>query len=98
MTEQGNVAAGCRAAGIDRRTAYNWRADDEDFAKAWDDALQNCLDSLEGALFDRGRTQSDRAAFGMLKAHRRDVYGDTIDITSAGQPIDLGWPEQIEED
>lgn len=33
--------------GIGRTTAYDWRADDEDFAKAWDEALEDALDKLE---------------------------------------------------
>lgn len=93
LSGQGNISAACQAAGIDRRTAYNWREIYPDFEAAWNSAFDVCLDGLEEALIKRGKTQSDRAAFGMLKAHRREVYGDKVDVTSGGKPIDLSWPE-----
>lgn len=34
-------------AGVGRRTAYEWREEDADFAQAWDDALEAWTDELE---------------------------------------------------
>lgn len=42
-----NVTEAARSAGIGRMTAYDWRAADEAFAKAWDDALEVSVDALE---------------------------------------------------
>jgi len=43
----GNVSTACDEAGLNRRTAYLWRAADKSFAEAWDDALNLGLDELE---------------------------------------------------
>lgn len=42
-----NVSEACRAAGIGRRTAYQWREDDEAFALEWDGAIEEAVDKLE---------------------------------------------------
>jgi hypothetical protein len=42
-----SIAAACRAERIGRRTAYDWRERDEDFAKAWDAAIEEGSDILE---------------------------------------------------
>ncbi len=48
-----NVARACRDAGIPRRTAYDWRDADPDFAREWDDALDDGIDLLEAELHRR---------------------------------------------
>lgn len=67
LSKLGNVRLACEASEIDRRTAYNRRGADPDFAKAWDDALDQAADLLEEEArrrayegvrrykFDRGR-------------------------------------------
>ncbi len=47
LAQSGNVSLACTAAAIDRRTAYNRREDDEGFAAAWLDALDQSADLLE---------------------------------------------------
>ena len=42
-----SIAAACRAERIGRRTAYDWRERDEEFAKAWDAAIEEGSDILE---------------------------------------------------
>ena len=48
-----NVARACRKAGIPRRTVYHWRDADPDFAREWDDALEDGIDLLEAELHRR---------------------------------------------
>lgn len=43
----GNISAAARAAGVERKTAYAWRNGDEDFAAAWDDAIEQAADLIE---------------------------------------------------
>ena len=38
LAESGNVQLACRGAGLPRTTAYNWRGDDGEFARRWDEA------------------------------------------------------------
>lgn len=92
MEKHGSQASACKAAGIDRGTSTNWKKKYPEFAQAWHDAFQNRLDALEKALFKRGVDTSDRAAFGMLKAHRRETYGDKVEVTHKDKIV-LGWPE-----
>ena len=40
LAETCNVGQACRAVGISRQTAYNWREADADFALAWDRAMK----------------------------------------------------------
>jgi hypothetical protein len=43
----GNVSRACEAVDIARPTAYEWRDEDEAFARAWDRAKEIGLDTLE---------------------------------------------------
>ncbi|WP_310533152.1 hypothetical protein [Novosphingobium sp.] len=64
-----------RVAGIGRSTAYDWRADDPEFAKAWDDAEQEAADKLEAEAWRRATVdKSDRMLEILLKAHRPDKF------------------------
>lgn len=47
------VARACEAVGIDRTMAYKARDVDEDFAKAWDDAMEHGVDAAEAEAFRR---------------------------------------------
>lgn len=42
-----NITAACKAAGIARQTAYNWRNEDDAFAQAWAEAIDEATDALE---------------------------------------------------
>lgn len=47
LCKTANVSQACRDANISRQAAYDRRNDDEQFAKAWDDALDVATDALE---------------------------------------------------
>lgn len=47
LTDTLNVSGSARAAGVSRETAYDHRAKDPEFKKAWDDALEEGLDLAE---------------------------------------------------
>ncbi len=42
-----NVSQACVAAHISRHTAYEWKKEDEEFAKSWEEVLEASTDSLE---------------------------------------------------
>lgn len=48
----GNVSVAARAAGVPRRTVYNWRKRSAEFAAAWLDAEEEAAERLEQALWD----------------------------------------------
>lgn len=49
MKESGIVRIACEAAGVGRRTAYDHKALDPEFSKAWDEAKEDAVDALEAA-------------------------------------------------
>jgi hypothetical protein len=48
LAEDGVVSYACKAANIDRNTAYNHRNADAGFAQAWDDAIEQATDDMVG--------------------------------------------------
>ena len=50
-----NVSAAAKKAGVPRSTAYDWYKADEEFAAAWDDAVEVAVDSLEKEAWRRAR-------------------------------------------
>lgn len=47
LAETANVTAACKKARITRSAAYEWRNLDEEFAKAWEAAVDRGTDALE---------------------------------------------------
>lgn len=82
LTKRANVSAAARAAMVDRSTPYHWREMDEEFARAWDEAVEVAVDALEGEAWRR-------AAIGVLEpvfqkgAQVGQIrrYSDTLMIT-----------------
>jgi hypothetical protein len=53
LAEMPVIAHACKAAGVNRVTAWRAREADEGFAKAWDDALEEGVDKAEQEAFRR---------------------------------------------
>lgn len=51
-----NITRAAKKAGVNRQWAYKARETDADFAKAWDDALGQAIDSAEAELYRRSVT------------------------------------------
>jgi len=60
LTSACNVTAACKAAGIGRQTAYQWREDDPNFALAWSGALEEAVDALEKEAWRRAHDGTDK--------------------------------------
>jgi hypothetical protein len=54
LAETCNVGRACAAVGISRWTAYHWRREMPDFAKAWDEAMRVGVSALEDEAHRRG--------------------------------------------
>jgi len=89
-----NVSHAARCAGIGRRTAYDWRDADPEFAAAWDDAEQEGVDALELAARERAIEGSDKLMEILLKAHRPEKYVDRLKAELTGKD---GGPIQTEQ-
>jgi hypothetical protein len=72
-----SVTLAAKAAGVNRRTAYDHRELDRAFAAKWDDALNQSLDALEHEVYQRALTEDAQLAMFILKAHRPSIYRDT---------------------
>ena len=51
----GNVTLACEMARLPRRSAYDWRADDPEFAADWEKSLDLGIDALEDEANRRAR-------------------------------------------
>jgi hypothetical protein len=95
------VAHGCKAVGIERSTAYRAREADEDFAKAWDEAMEEGVDRAEQEAFRRGIVgfeepviDKGRVAYRYERYEEEDVNGIKQEkwrmcLDENGQPIPL---------
>ncbi len=79
-----SVKTAADAAGIARQTVYRWRQEDEDFARAWDDAVEDGTDLLEDEALRRALEGSDTMLIFLLKARRPEKYRDTHRVQHDG--------------
>lgn len=73
LTQTANVTAAAELAGVSRRALYKWRNANEDFARAWNEALELGLDALEDALMVRAKDGTTRPIYqqGKLVGHEQ---------------------------
>lgn len=81
LRSNGTVFSACQAAGIGRTAAYEWRAADESFRAAWDEALEDATDQLEHEAVRRATDGSDTLLIFLLKANRPEKYRDNTNVT-----------------
>lgn len=92
LTQSPNVAAACRHARITRKTAYQERIADPEFAIAWEEARQMGLDALEDKAIGRAEKESDTLMIFLLKAHRPERYNVPTNLRHSGDrenPIEV---------
>lgn len=96
LAQCGVVKDACKAAKIDRQTAYNHRRDDPAFAEAWEDAIREGYDVLEKEAIRRARKSSDTLLIFLLKAAYPDRFRDNVRIdqtTRVDGPVFVRQPE-----
>jgi len=84
LRQSPNVTKACKAAHIPRSTAYTWRNKWKTFADEWDEALEEAVDLLVDKAWKMALTDNERMIMFLLKAHRRDVYGDKVEVDQSG--------------
>lgn len=92
LAEGGIVREACIAAGVSRQTAYQHRADDGDFARHWQFALQDAADAALAVYRKRAIQQSDRAMEFFITTRDPEIKtaANRLEITGAdGGPIDV---------
>ena len=88
-----NVSAACRNTGIGRKTAYDARDSDPEFAEKWDEALESAVDDLAAEAFTRAKAGSDVLTIFLLKSHRPEVYRESTKQEIVGAN---GGPLQVQ--
>lgn len=74
LSAGGSVSAACRAGGIGRSSAYQWRDADADFRAAWEAAYDDGTDRYEDALRVLAMKGDIAALIYTLKRRRPQVY------------------------
>lgn len=79
LAKRGNITESAAAAGVARRTVYQWRDADPEFASAWDDALEQAADAMEAELWRRAVEGVEKPIYqqGMQVGTVRE-YSDTL--------------------
>lgn len=80
LAENGNVSEACRRANVSKNTVYEWRNKDRAFAERWQQALEDGIESLELAAWQRAKTTSDTLAIFLLKSLKPTVYREKIEL------------------
>jgi hypothetical protein len=76
----GIVRLACQQAQIERRNVYAYRDKDEDFAKLWEEAIEEATDTLVAIARQRAMQGSDRLLEFLLRSHRPEVYRERFDV------------------
>ena len=63
LSVMGNVGRACQAANIGRRTVYDAKKADKNFAEQWESALEEATDSLEAEAWRRAHDGVTRKQF-----------------------------------
>lgn len=85
LEETCSVQDAAQAVGVARRTAYYQRSVDLEFAKRWDDSLNQALDDLLGEAHKRATVgKSDRLLEVMLKFRYGDRLADRLNVQVEG--------------
>lgn len=81
LKETCNITKACELSGLARRSAYDWREDDEDFAADWQKALDVAADLLEEEAVRRAKEGTCKPVYqgGQLVGHIQE-YSDTLMI------------------
>lgn len=82
-----SISAACKAEHIGRRSYYDWRKDDPEFAAMADTAIEEGTDHLEDVARKRAvapKDGSDTLLIFLLKARRPNTYRERADVNVTG--------------
>lgn len=84
LCKRGIISDAVKVAGFDRVTFYRWREEDPEFAKAWDDALDEAASTLENEAWRRATEGVEEPIVGRVERDRDGVvahvrkYSDSL--------------------
>jgi hypothetical protein len=90
-----SVKHACKAAKVERRTAYKARENDDEFAALWDDAIAASVDELEMVAFKKAAEGDSNLITFLLRCHKPQVYRDRQEVAVAAGVIILPQKESL---
>lgn len=66
LRKRGNVSEAARAAKVGRKTVYQWKDAEPEFAAAWDEAIEQAIDAMEAEAYRRAVEGYDEPVFGRV--------------------------------
>lgn len=90
------IRVACERSGVSRKTVYQWRERDAEFAKAWDEAREDGIDRIEEHVMAQALNDNITAGIFLLKSLRRNVYGEKLEHSGTGgqpNPVRIYLPE-----
>ena len=95
----GVIGLACDRAGVRRKTHYGWLEKHPRYKELFEEIREKFVDGLEEVAINRAKEKSDGLLMFLLKAERREKYGDKADLNLAGQrsaaPIQLVFAESM---
>ncbi len=88
-----NITQAAKDAGVARRTVYDRREANPDFAEKWDDAIEEAIDAIEIAVYTESLKGDMQTARWLLSRRRPQVYGDRMALEHSGKD---GGPIQVD--
>lgn len=80
----GVIGRACDNAGVPRAHHKKWLETYPIYKKRFEEVKEMFVDGLEMIAIERAKEKSDSLLTLMLKAHRREVYGDKTDVNHSG--------------
>lgn len=80
----GVIGRACDNAGVPRSKHQEWLNKYPLYKERFEEVRDTFVDGLEMIAIQRAKEKSDSLLTLMLKAHRREVYGDRVDMNHSG--------------
>ena len=80
----GVIGRACDNVGVSRRRHEKWLEMYPTYRKRYDEVKDMFVDGLEMIAISRAKEKSDSLLTLLLKAHRREVYGDKTELNHTG--------------
>lgn len=79
LAKNGNISVAAKAAKVSRKTAYEHKESDSEFAEAWQEALEQSIEAMEAEAFRRAVTGTNKPIYHQgEKIDTVKEYSDTL--------------------
>lgn len=93
----GVIGLACDKAGVRRKLHQEWLEKHPSYKVRFEEMRERFVDGLESVAIQRAKDKSDSLLMFLLKAEKREKYGDKADVALSGQlagpPVTLVFAE-----